>query len=123
MDALPRLRQLAVDRRGEGMHQLRPGRIVEPQRRAAFLAKIAFAGRHLAARPLVVLDLGPVDPDRALALHLQRLVDAGEVDRVTAAALLLAADRAVAEHEGGGRVAFDLESRRAAAAGPFEQNR
>jgi len=118
-----RHRQLGVDGRGEGMHQLRPGRVVEPQRRTAFPAEIALAGRNLAVWMLVILDLGAKDAEIALALDLQCLVVGAEVDGETAAALLLAADRAVAQHERHRRVAFHLEMDSIAAAGPFEQKR
>ena len=97
-----RLGQLGVDRRGEGVHEFRPGRIVEPERGAAFPAEIALAGGNLATRTFVVLDLGPVEAEVALAGDLQRLRDRAEVDGVSAAALLLAADRAIAQHEGTG---------------------
>ena len=75
----------------------------------------------LALRALVVHDLGAIDAEIFLALHLQRSDDAAEIDGVSAAALLLAADRAVAEHERRRRVALDLEFDRAAAARTLQQ--
>src|SRR5262245_61246794 len=106
MHLLRWLRQVAVDRRGERMDEIWPGRIVEPERRPAFAAEIAFSGRHLAMRMLVILDLGAVDAEAALASDVHRLVVGAEIDGETAAALLLAADRAVAKHERHRRVAF-----------------
>src|SRR5262245_39755542 len=120
MRLLRRLRQFGVDCRGEWMHQLRPGRIVEPQRRAAFPAEIALAGRDLAMRVLVILDLGAIDAEIALAGNLQRRRIRAEIDGETAAALLLAADRAVAELVRYGRMAVDREADGAAAARTFE---
>jgi hypothetical protein len=98
-----------------------PCRVVEPECGAAFRAEIALAGRDFAFRAFVVDDLGTIDAEISLPRHLQRIRDAAKVDGVAATALLLAADRAVAEHEGRRRVALDLEFDRAAAARTFQQ--
>jgi hypothetical protein len=58
-----------------------------------------------------------------LALDLQRPRVRAEIDGVSAASLLLAADRAVAELVGHGRMAVDGEAHRAAAAGTFKSHR
>src|SRR3546814_8947730 len=49
VDALRRRRQRRVNRRGQGMHQFRPARIVEIEGRAAVLAEMPL-GRADAAR-------------------------------------------------------------------------
>ena len=61
-------------------------------------------------RMLVVLDLGAIEPETALAFDLQRRRIGAEIDGKSAAALLLAADRAVAELVGHRRVALDRNS-------------
>ena len=67
-------------------------------------------------RMFVVLDLGTVETEMPLAGDLQRRGVGAEIDGKAAAALLLAADRAVAELVGDRRVALDLEADRLAAA-------
>jgi hypothetical protein len=64
-----------------------------------------------------------IDADRSLAFDLQRVRIAHDVDGEAAAARGLAADRAIAELVGIGRVALDAETHRLAAAGTFEQFR
>ena len=79
-------RQLAVDGAGEGVDEVRPGRVVEPERRAAFAAKAPLGRGDLAGLVLVVVDLGAVEPEMLLALHLQRGRVGAEIDGEAAAA-------------------------------------
>src|SRR5690606_2300517 len=99
------------------------GRVKEPQRRAAFFAEIPLARAGLAVAAVLVADLGTVDADGAPALHLQAARQRAEIDGIAAAARRLAADAAVAELVGNGRVAVDGECDRSAAAGSFQTHR
>ena len=89
-----------VDGRRDRVYELRPARIPQPERAAADAAEVplprALVGLLLARTP----QLGPVDPEVFAALDGEGLVGAADVDRETAAARRLAADRAVAEVEG-----------------------
>src|SRR5262245_60152591 len=114
MHVLRRLGQLAVDRAGERVDELRPARVPDPQRAAALAAEAALA------LALLAVDPGVEPGDELLAAHLQALGVGAEIDGVAATAGGLAADRAVAAHVGGGRVGLDLELHRAAVAGAFQ---
>src|SRR5690606_11357720 len=65
-------------------------------------------------------DLGVVDADVVLALYLQRFRIAADIDRITAAALRLAADRTVAALIGNGGGAVQRKLHSAAMTGAFE---
>src|SRR5262245_50885461 len=97
------------------MHQFGPTRIPRPQGGRAFRTEIALSLAGFAAAVLV-FDLGAIDADRALALDLQRVEGAHDVDGVSPAARRLAADRAVAKLIRIRRVALQREAHRAAAA-------
>ena len=74
-------------------------------------------------RAFLVLDVGPIEPEMLFAFDLQCPGIRSQVDRVTSAALLFAADRAIAKLVGHGRVAFHREMDGAATARPFERER
>src|SRR5262245_2519987 len=111
MHALGRLRQLGVDRGGQRVDEVRPGRIPEPEMAAAALAEMAAAAAALALEPRAI------DREVHAAPHLQRFRRTREVDRVAAGAGRLPADRAVAEVERIGRAAFKREAHGAAMTG------
>src|SRR6185437_4693872 len=102
------------------MDQVRPLRIIEPQRRAAFGAKTALAGAGVTVA-LIVFDPGAKHADGAAAFHFQTFVIGRQIDGETAAALCLATDRTIAKLVGIGRMALDGKMYRAAAAGTFQQ--
>ncbi|CAI8848691.1 hypothetical protein EMIT051CA3_21010 [Pseudomonas chlororaphis] len=114
-----RYRQRRVDGRGEGMDQLRPLRAEQPQPGAAAAAEMPFG----AAAPGAFArfpEQRVVDRDVLAAADFQAGGIAAEVDRIPAAALGLAADRAVAAliRVGVGAVQAEVDS--AAMAGTFE---
>src|ERR1700716_971674 len=74
-------------------------------------------------RAFLAVDRRVPDADRTAALDLQRVGLAHDVDRITAAAGALAADRAIAALVGVGGVAVEREADRAAAARAFETDR
>src|SRR5690242_1566486 len=65
MRALRRLRQLGVDRRREGMDQLRPARIPKPQGAAALAAEIPLPAALPGAFVLGIAHLRAIDADVA----------------------------------------------------------
>ncbi len=114
-DALRRLRERGVHRRGEGVDQLGPHRVEEPQEAAAAPAEIPL-------RRAAVLAFRGVDREVLPALDLQRARVCAEVDRVPPAPGGLAADRAVARLVRIERVGLDAEPDRSTMARPFEQH-
>src|SRR5512133_1211533 len=62
-------------------------------------------------------------PERAFALHFERVGEPHNIDRVSATTRALAADRAIAALIRVRRVAVDAEADRAAATGAFETHR
>ena len=102
------------------MDQLRPLRAEQPQTAAAHCAEMPFGGAAVGAFFAWVFHLRVVDRDVLATLYLERRRVAAEVDRVTAAALGFAADRAVAALIRVGMGAGQTERDRAAVAGAFE---
>ena len=83
--------KIGIDRRSERMHKLRPLRVPEPQRAAAFLAEIS-APRALGDFPgRFVAQPRTVDGNVFSARDLQRLVPAAEINGIPAPARGLAA--------------------------------
>ena len=78
------------------MDQLRPFRAEQPQSRTAKGAEMPFGAAGV--RPFIAFSLEAcmVNRDVLATAHLEALGIAAEIDRITAAALSLAADRAVA---------------------------
>src|SRR5205085_11137347 len=95
------------------MEQLRPILVPDPQRRAGLAAKTSLG------RAFLTINHRMPFADRTTALDLQRLEIAHDVDRVTAAAAALAADRAIAAPAGEGGLAVARVFDRAEAAGAF----
>src|SRR5579862_6469828 len=89
-----RRRQVGIDRRGEGMDELRPFRTERPKRRSALRAEMPFRRADLLAA--VLNHARMVDCYVLAALDLEAAGIAAEIDRVAAPALRLAADAAVA---------------------------
>src|SRR5689334_19023434 len=83
---LGRLGQLAVDRAGEGMDEVGPAGIPDPERAAALAAEAALG------RALLAVDLGVELGDELLAARLQALCLGAEIDGIAAATGSLAAD-------------------------------
>src|ERR1035437_7053643 len=83
VDALGRFRQRRVDRRRMRMHEIRPLRIVQPQRAAAALAEVATAAAGPALA--ILLDTRAIHAKMLAALDLERLLPCAEIDRITAA--------------------------------------
>ena len=118
-----RHRQLAVDRRGERVHEVGPARVEQPERAGAMTAEIALGRGSSAAgrrRRRPAPRSGPGRWRARRARDVQRVRRAHQVDRIAAAARGLAADRAVAELVGLRRVRIDGEPHGAAAAGTLE---
>ena len=93
-------RQLAVDRRSEGVKQLGPGRVEQPKSARTAGAEMALPGAGLQPANAVRVglpDLGAVDAKRLAPVYLERVRDGREIYGVSTAARRLAADRAVAE--------------------------
>src|SRR5438552_2305456 len=88
--------KLRVDRGSERMYKLRPAGIERPQRRAALRTEIPPC-RACGGAAVLVPKARPPDGHRFLAAHFERPGVAHDVDRVSAAAGRLAADRAIAE--------------------------
>src|SRR5690606_29943772 len=101
------------------MDEIRPLRVEQPQGAAAGGAEMAAAGTGAAAA-LVVADVGLVHAQVFAAFDLQRVGARAQVDCAAAPAGGLAADRAVAVQEWGGRMRFAAEAHLAAVAGAFE---
>src|SRR5262245_26196481 len=99
------------------MHQLRPLFIADPERCAAALAVIPVG------RPLVTVDRRIPHPERASAFDFESVGSAHDIDRVSAGARTLAADRAIAVLIRVRRVTVDAEADRSAATGAFETHR
>ena len=116
-----RHRQRRVDGAREGMNQVGPLDVVQPERRRAADAEVALAGRDLAG--LAALDLGTVDTDMAPSAHRERRRDAAEVDGIATAARRLATNGAVAALIGNGGMAFHSEGDRPAPAGAGKRHR
>jgi len=95
---LRRRRQRRVDGGGERVHQLRPARIGNVEGGAAMHAEVPLAGAY--ALGVLGRAARVIDADVLGALHRQGCRIAGEIDGIAAAARRLAADRAVAAHEG-----------------------
>ena len=117
MRVFRRCRQGRVDGGSERMHQVGPGWIIEPQRAAAAAAKVALAGAGVDALFAFALEAGVIDADVIGALDLEAVKVAAEVDRISAAALRFAADRAIAALVRVGRVAVEREADGAAFTG------
>src|SRR5690606_39155589 len=95
-----------------------PARIPQPQRAAAARAEVAPGFAH--PRFAVFLEPCAVDTQEALARHLHAPDGCAEVDRIATGARGLAADGAIAAHEGNRLRRFDGEADAAAMAGAFE---
>src|SRR5256885_12740827 len=104
------------------MHQFGPAWIVEPKRRGAFGAEIAFTGAGFAAAAFVQ-DLGAEYADCLFAPYLKAVGFRRQVDRKTTAACRLAADGTVAKLIRMRRMAEHREMHSAAAAGAFQFQR
>src|SRR5262245_13731082 len=104
------------------MHEIRPFRIVKPQRRTAFAAEMALAGTLIAALVFRVFHFRAIDLQRLFAGDLHRLEIAAEIDRIPAAALRLAADAAIAALIRVGMARAQAEAHGAAMARTFEQH-
>src|ERR1700739_3273767 len=96
------------------MHQVRPLLIADPEWCAAALAVMPVG------RAFTAVDRCIPQPERPFAFHFKSLGDAHYIDRVSAAARALAADRAIAALIRVRRVAVDAEADGAAATGAFE---
>src|SRR5215831_10855737 len=116
MHARRRLGQLCIDRRGKGVHQLRPLLITDPERRAAVLAVMPVG------RAFMAVDWCIPYPERAFAFHFKAVGSAHDIDRVPTATRTLAADRAIAALIRVRCVAVDAEADRTAATGTFEMH-
>ena len=103
------------------VHELGPTRVPQPQRAAALQAETA-AGLRPRRALARFAHHRVVDADVLAAAHRQAVGCSAEVDRITAAARRLAADRAVTMHERHGAVRFDAERHRAAMARAFEMH-
>src|ERR1700688_4338655 len=99
------------------MDKIGPGFIAHPQGRAATAAEMP---RRRAGG---AVDHRVPDPDRAPPADLERLRHAHDVDRISAAAGALPADRAIAALVGVGGVAVERETDRAATARTLEADR
>jgi len=104
------------------MHQLGPFRAEQPQRARAFAAEMALAAAHLAVA-LAAADFGAVDAQRLAPGDEEGSRITHDVDGETAAPRGLAADRAIAELVGIGRVGGDRKPHGAAAARALERDR
>src|SRR5262252_6478932 len=109
MHARRRLGQLRIDRRGKRVHQLRPLRIADPERRAAALAVMPVG------RAFMAVDRCIPYPERGFVFHYERVGSAHDIDRVSATARALATDRTIAALIRVRGVAVDAEADRAAA--------
>src|SRR5215210_1321240 len=95
-DALRRFWERGVHRRGEGVDELRPSGVVEPEEATAESAEVALRRAHLDLPRLPdIVELRVVDA-QGLALYLQGLRIRAQVDRVASTPRRLAADGAVA---------------------------
>jgi len=112
--------QGGVDGGSERMHQVGLGRIVQPQRAAAAAAKVALAGAGVDAFFTFALEPRVIYADVLGALDLEAMEVAAQVDGITAAALGLAADGAIAALVRVGRVAIERKANCAAMAGSFK---
>ncbi len=120
VDVLWRLGKRGIDRAGVGVHQIGPVRIPHPEGGAATLAEVASAAAQVRPSPPAVGQPGAVDAQVALAADLHGSGYAAEIDCIASGAGGLAADRAVAAHEGDGRISLKRELDAAAVAGAFE---
>jgi hypothetical protein len=96
------------------VHKLRPLLIADPERRAAALAVMPVG------RAFMAVDRCIPYPERGFAFHFDSVGYAHDIDRVSAAARALAADRAIAALIRVRRVALDAEADSAAATRAFE---
>src|SRR5205823_14502972 len=122
LDFLDWLGQRRVDRGGKRINPLRPPRIRDPERAAALGAEMAARLGERLALGFSLGDHRSINAYVFLALDLERLGLAHDVDGVTAAACRLAADRAVAAHVRIRCGRPDGELDRPAMAGTFEQH-
>src|SRR5262249_42632978 len=106
------------DRGRERMHERGPFGIVEPERRSAAPAEMPPAGRRVA--PAVLLDARAIDADVRATDDRERLLPRAEIDRITAAAGRLSADRAVAALVRHRRIRIARKAHAAAVAGTFD---
>src|SRR5882757_8600071 len=114
-----RHRQFGIYGRSKRMHQVRPLRVIEPERGAALLAEIALSRADLATS-VFIHDPGAEDADRLAAPHLQTLIVGRKVDGKTAATSRLAADGAIAKLVGIRCVTLDRKMYGSAPAGSFK---
>src|SRR5690606_22055302 len=77
---------------------------------------------NLATGPLLVLDRGAVKAEMLFSFDLQCVRVGAEIDRITAATLLLAAYGAIAPLIRHRRVAFDFKTDRTATARPLQKH-
>src|ERR1700683_1500958 len=101
-----RPRQRRVDRRGEGVHQLGPSLVADPERGAATLAEMP-VGRSLAA-----VDRRVPYAERAFAAHFKCVGYPHDIDCIPAATRALATNRAIASLIGVRGVTVDGETDR-----------
>src|SRR5215469_15627846 len=93
------------------MHQLRPLFIADPERCAAALAVVPAVDRRIP------------HPERAPAFDFESVGSGHDIDRVSAGARALAADRAIAALIRVRCVTVDAEADRSTATGAFETHR
>src|SRR5690606_21107957 len=106
-----------VDVLGMEMAKVRTGEVVQPELTATVPAEMA-----LAAAGFAIGQAGAVDGQVFPPFHLQAGVIGAQVDGVAATTGRLAADGAVAAHEGIGLVRLDAEAHRAAMTGPLQSH-
>src|SRR5690606_2042672 len=119
MRNLGRRRQRGIDGGSKGVDQLRPFRAEEPQEAAAMLAEMPLCRTGL-LRFTRIADFCMVNRDVFAALDLHAIGIAADVGGITAAALRLAADRAIATLVGVGGIAVEFETYGATLAGAFQ---
>src|SRR5215218_6899025 len=122
-DMLWRSGERSIYRRGEGVDEVRPPRVVEPDEAPAESAEVPlrFTDRY-PVRPATALEPRIVDREVLLALYLQGVRVGPEVDRIPSSARRLAADGAVAGLIRVRRLGLDPEADRAAVTRTFEQH-
>jgi len=122
MRMLRRNRQVAVDGRGERMHQVRPARVPQPQCATTKAAEMPapFADARSAVR---IGQPRPIDAEMFTPIDLERAIVATQIDGEAAATCRLAADRAIAAHERIGLCGFEREPHGLTVTGTFELHR
>src|SRR5690606_40180025 len=96
MRALGRNGKIGINRTGKRMNEIRPLGAEQPERAAALAAKMALGGAHARILPAVSIDDRVIHRYMLAALELECSGISGQVDRIAATSLCLAADRAIA---------------------------